>query len=352
MPAGEGKCPHMPVTLQQIADAAGVSRGTVDRALKNKGRIKPETAEKIKQLAKEMGYKPSRAGRALALAKRNIKIGVIVQSAKTEFMQNLLKGAESAKREVESLEGTVDIFCIDGVDAAREIEIMNQLKEQNYSGIAIVPANAEILMHTINQFSEEYEIPIVTFNSDVPGSRRLCYVGQDVYRGGQMACGLMGELLSGIGQVAIISSYQSTPAMVQRTSGFIEEAREHYPGISVVGVRYCYEDNWVSEKIMDELLEQYPNLAGVYVSGSGLDGVSRSLVKNGRAKDIRLVGNDIVEGNIRWVKKGVVDFLIGQNAYVQGYDPVMILFRLFIDGKKPSKELQYTDIVIKNKYNV
>ena len=41
----------MGVTLQQIAEKAGVSRGTVDRALNNRGRIKPEVAEKRKKIA-------------------------------------------------------------------------------------------------------------------------------------------------------------------------------------------------------------------------------------------------------------------------------------------------------------
>ncbi len=45
----------MAVTLQQIAEAAGVSRGTVDRALNNRGRIRPEVEEKIKKIAREMG---------------------------------------------------------------------------------------------------------------------------------------------------------------------------------------------------------------------------------------------------------------------------------------------------------
>ena len=66
----------MAVTLQQIAEAAGVSRGTVDRALNNRGRIRPEVEERIKRIAREMGYQPSRAGRALAMAKRKIRIGV------------------------------------------------------------------------------------------------------------------------------------------------------------------------------------------------------------------------------------------------------------------------------------
>ena len=46
----------MSVTIQQIAEKAGVSRGTVDRALNNRGRINPEVAAMVKRTAEEMGY--------------------------------------------------------------------------------------------------------------------------------------------------------------------------------------------------------------------------------------------------------------------------------------------------------
>ena len=101
----------MAVTLQQIAEAAGVSRGTVDRALNNRGRIRPEVEERIKRIAREMGYQPSRAGRALAMAKRKIRIGVILQYMETPFMQQVLNGVLEAKEEVESFSGTVKM-CI------------------------------------------------------------------------------------------------------------------------------------------------------------------------------------------------------------------------------------------------
>lgn len=47
------------------------------------------------------------------------------------------------------------------------------------------------------------------------------------------------------------------------------------------------------------------------------------------------------------LKRGLIQFLLGQNAYVQGYSPVMILFDKLFDGKEPEEEYQYTEIVIK-----
>ena len=101
---GARKGDSMGVTIRQIAEVAGVSRGTVDRALNNRGRIKPEVAEHIRQIAEEMGYKPNQLGRALSMSKNNIKIGVILQAAETPFMQCVLEGIERAKEEVDSLE--------------------------------------------------------------------------------------------------------------------------------------------------------------------------------------------------------------------------------------------------------
>lgn len=104
----------MAVTIQQIADLAGVSRGTVDRALNNRGRIRPEVAEKIKEIAKELGYQPNMAAKALSTANHALQIGVIIQYAETPFMKAVLEGTESAKEEVERFGGQVFVERIHG----------------------------------------------------------------------------------------------------------------------------------------------------------------------------------------------------------------------------------------------
>ena len=77
----------MAVTAQKIAELAGVSRGTVDRALHNRGRVNPEVAARIRKIADELGYKPNIVGQALVRSKRGARIGVILQSIETPTMQ-------------------------------------------------------------------------------------------------------------------------------------------------------------------------------------------------------------------------------------------------------------------------
>ena len=70
----------MATTIKDIAAIAGVSRGTVDRVLNNRGSVNPATAEKINEIAKALDYKPNKAGLALAAQKKKLKLGVVLFS--------------------------------------------------------------------------------------------------------------------------------------------------------------------------------------------------------------------------------------------------------------------------------
>ena len=61
-------------TIKEIADLAGVSRGTVDRVLNNRGAVNAKTAQKVLEIARALHYRPNKAGTALAAQKKNIKL--------------------------------------------------------------------------------------------------------------------------------------------------------------------------------------------------------------------------------------------------------------------------------------
>lgn len=78
-----------------------------------------------------MGYQPSLAGRALVMAGKKLKIGVILQSSEPPFMQQVLQGIQAAKQEVEALGVTVDIHEVEGVNAGAVIALMRKMIEES-----------------------------------------------------------------------------------------------------------------------------------------------------------------------------------------------------------------------------
>ena len=117
----------MAVTLKQIAELAGVSRGTVDRALYNRGRVKPEVADRIRKIADDLGYQPNRAGKALAMTHRPMKLGVIAQATETPFMHLLRSGIDDAAREVSTMGCEVLIREGIGLDVDVQLQLIDEL---------------------------------------------------------------------------------------------------------------------------------------------------------------------------------------------------------------------------------
>ena len=106
----------MAVTAQKIAELAGVSRGTVDRALHNRGRVNPEVAARIQKIAAELGYKPNLVGQALVRSRQGAKLGVILQSTETPTMQIVQAGVRRAADELRASGGEVLLRELRGLD--------------------------------------------------------------------------------------------------------------------------------------------------------------------------------------------------------------------------------------------
>ena len=159
----------MAVTAQQIAELAGVSRGTVDRALHNRGRVNPEVAAKIHKIAAELGYKPNLIGQALVKSRREFKLGAILQSTETPTMQIVRAGVQRATEELAA--SGVELIMREnrGLDTEMVLEHIEELVSQGVQGLAIAPNNSPEIRQCIDELYEQ-GIPVITLNSDAPGS--------------------------------------------------------------------------------------------------------------------------------------------------------------------------------------
>ena len=246
-------------TIKEIAEKAGVSRGTVDRALNNRGRINPEVAEKIKTIAKEMNYVPKKKKMA---KEEPIKLGVVTQLAKSSFMIPIRSGLQAVIGDLKKR--NIDCFLeeIDGVDEAAQLQALERLLELGVKGIAIMPVDSVAIREKINQLTEQ-GIKVITFNSDIVGSKRQCFVGMDNFKSGKTAAGLLGMLTKGEGDVLAITGYFGNSVNSLRVAGFVEELKQSFPQLKLTGVQSSFDSSDEVEKILSDTLENYTNLKGV-----------------------------------------------------------------------------------------
>ena len=162
----------MAVTLKQIADAAGVSRGTVDRVINKRGHVRPEVEKRILQIAKDLHYRPNPYGRALVKSTKTSKIGVICQFGETPFMKLVVEGIEQARKEITARGSEVIIKTIDSYDTDRTLTAIDRMLSDGVEGLALTAGPAPELQEKLREVIKS-GIPVITFNTDSKESGRL-----------------------------------------------------------------------------------------------------------------------------------------------------------------------------------
>ena len=338
----------MAVTSQQIAELAGVSRGTVDRALHNRGRVNPEVAARIQKIAEELGYRPNSIGQALVRARQGLRLGAILQSAETPTMQDVASGARQTAADLRSSGLEVDIREVQGRDTAKVLRQIDELLDWGASGLAIASNTTPLL--PINDLHQQ-GVPVVTFNTDAPDSKRLCFVGMDSYRAGQTAAGLIRQMLPGGGQVLPIAGHVNNGAHYSRLRGFLDTLAGE-SDIHLLPFQPCFDRDDYAHEITQHTLREYPSLACVYITSNGQRGVCRAIEDERRKGRVRVVAYDLNEPNRLLLQNGDLSFVLDQMAFEQGRQPLLLLYYYLLNGKTPERELLYTDILIRTKYNI
>jgi LacI family transcriptional regulator len=97
--------------MKDIAQLAGVSRGTVDRVLNNRGSVNADTEKRIRDIAKTLKYSPNFAGKTLAVRKKKLKFGYILFGTEdsNSFFVDVVYGIKSRATELLEFGVTVEI---------------------------------------------------------------------------------------------------------------------------------------------------------------------------------------------------------------------------------------------------
>jgi len=206
----------MGVSIKDIARAAGVSHSTVSRALAESPLVKEETRERIKQLAKEMGYSPHALARSL-VTRRTQTVGVVVTTIADPFVSEIVRGLEETGQN----HGYTIILCNSNAEPRRELAAVKALREKRVDGIIVTASRVGDLYLPL---LEDFGVPIVLINNQQTG-KYVYSIGTDDLRGGQIAT----EHLLSLGhtRIAYIASPNNVNSSQARMNGYRMALESH-----------------------------------------------------------------------------------------------------------------------------
>jgi len=326
------------VTVKEIARLAGVSIGTVDRVLHDRGEVSPETKDRIQAIVRKLGYQPNMMARHLSLNKRYAFTVVMPGGTQDSgFWVLAMSGIRKAASELSPFNVDVRIVEFDRNDRPAYDSLTDILAREPGDGLLIAPVLPGATLDFLNRLPAG--IPYVFFDGRVDGARPLTAIGQDAFSSGVLAGRLMSLMARKTGTICAIATHEEDLHIRRRIEGFRSFFNR---GKSVVSISECFDIEKVDtcSSFLDRLFRQYPDIAGIFVSNASGHTVAEYLRLHGIKERTALVGYDLVPENIRNLRDGYIDCLVSQRPEYQGYLGINQLYRSVVLAQSCEAEIQ------------
>ncbi len=335
-------------TIKEIAEKAGVSIGTVDRVLHNRGMVNAQTKQRVEAVMRELDYRPNQVAQGLAVMKRKLKIGFFLPDIQNHpFFEKVARAAEDKAKDLEQYSVQVNFYGLEGPEGfwqsekSRYEDILPELDGIVMMGIDVPAVRAYL------EKAARSHIPVVFYNTYIPDWEFLAYVGCDYGKAGRLAAGLSALAGGEDARVCIYSEGLPTiSSHEERVEGFCREAAERYPGMKILDIRSIEADKKKNELSVREMFQKFQDVNIVYVVNPRDYEICRMIARADTKRQVRIITNDLVEDQEDMLRGGMISATICQEPEKQGAMPLEILFQYLAYGTVPGERMYYTDLSI------
>jgi LacI family transcriptional regulator len=320
-------------TLFDIADALGISTGTVHRALHDHPGVNAMTRTRVLQMSKSMGYRPNIAARLLS-QKKQFRISVNTLKGTTSFWDEVRAGIQEEAEALGAHGADMEFRTFPGLGEGEE-EAFEAALAADSDGIIAFPSHPQSLRAWMRR-SARRKIPVVCVSTDAPKSNRLAVVSVDTMASGSLAGDLMARFLHRKGKVAITLSALAITEHAEKLAAFEKILRDLHPQVALLDP---IEDHDVEPEAYDKCLKLFaahPDLAGIYVTTEASMPVIQA-ARDARLLDrLTIIATDLFPALIEEIRGGKVTATIHQRPYMQGRLAFRVLQEFLVHGRCPA----------------
>lgn len=339
-------------TVKEIAEKCGVSIGTVDRVLHNRGRVNPATRQRVLETAEQLQYVPNRAAQSLAVRKKKLHLGFIAQRHEAHpFFDDINQAARKKAEELKEFGVTVsflhnDIYVSEDGFLRAALTIPEDVDLDSLDGLAS-PGPTSAL---IREDGTRRNIPVVYYNIVPPEHDGILSVSCDYFKSGTIAAGLCALTGGDHAKIAIITEGQSNHQVEsyhRRVEGFRHRIEEGYPYCEIAAPLFIHNEPDYDERLLRDFFRDNPEITAVYLVNPGNYDVCRIIRELDPEKKVSIITNDLVPVQEEMLRNGIISATITQEPEKQGAMPLDALFRYLAFGELPENKIYHTQLDIR-----
>jgi LacI family transcriptional regulator len=340
------------ITILDIARRTGLSKGTVDRVLHNRGEVSKKSYDKVMKVIEELGYEPNLYASLLA-SNKQFTIAVLIPDAEQGGFWEISARGIALATSGSMLSGLNVVHVgYDQYDGASFAAACRKVLEMKPDGVVLAP-----MYKTESQaFAAalvEAQIPYVYVDSKLVDDNYLAYFGMPMVRSGQLCADLLtqGHRIQSVLIVRIRRSDEDRydPNIYRRT-GFLDYMLENCPDCAI---HYLFIDPTRPERIGPQLAEfhaAHPEVRNLVMFNSRIYLIAPFIEKSG-IQGLRVVGFDNLDANVAALKRGSVTMLIAQHPDHQVAQAIQTLSEFITIKKRPAQRDHLVHMDILTRYN-
>jgi ribose transport system substrate-binding protein len=283
---------------------------------------------------------------------KKLTIAMIGKSSNNPVFLAARTGAEAAAKELSAKENmTIDVAWLTPPQEDGEVQAqrIRQAVNDGAGAILIAASDAGKVTGAIND-AVDRGVPVMTFDSDAPQSKRFAYYGVDDVKTGQAVMAELAKQMGGKGRVAILAGNQNAPNLQHRVQGVKEEAKK-YPGITIAGVFNHIETPQDAAAEVIRVNNAYPDVRGWAMVGAWPLFTQTLLSDLDPAKQ-KIVAVDALPVELPYVERGIAPVLLAQPVYNWGKVGVETIVAKIVHKKEPAAPIMSMELVRVSKENL
>ncbi len=342
------------IRIKDIAKLAGVSEGTVDRVIHQRSDVSAKSREAVTKVLEEMNYTPNIFARSLASKKQYRFVGLFPAYQVGEYWDTVDKGFNQAAKDFVHHNVYIEKKYYNQFDVNSFLSASNEILDNKPDAVFIAPIFRDETILFINELSKN-NIPFSFIDSIIENADFLTYYGQNSFKSGYIAAKLLLSSLPEGSQILVIRTHRNgsvSNQTISRNKGFIDYIKENdlENKLEVINIGFNNEDELANGEILKQAFQNHTSIKAAITFNSRVYRLAKHLSSLNHS-DIRLIGYDLLEQNISYLKQDVISYLIAQRPEQQAYLTVRDMCQELI-FKQEVKKINYVPIDILMKENI